>query len=85
MVIGGQWSVAAASRKFGAAVSRGFGAVGVGRVWLWLRVAVPLLAQSPAIGVFGCAGSVVVFVPAASRRFGAATSGKCGAVVIGCM
>ena len=73
MVIGGQLSVAAASRRLGAAASRRFGTNAVGRVGLWLRAAVPLLALSSAIGVFGFAGSVIVAEPAASR--------KCGAVV----
>ena len=77
MVIGAQLSVAAASRKLGTAASRRFGGDAVGRVWLWLRIAVPLLALSSAIGVFGFAGSVVVAVPVASQRFGAVASRKC--------
>ena len=70
-------SVTAASRELGAAASRRFGPNAVGRVWLWLWAAVPLLALSSAIGVFGFAGSVVVAGPAASR--------KCGIVVAGCV
>ena len=78
-------SVAAVSWKLGAAASRRVGAHAVGRVWLWLRAPVPLLALSSAVGAFRFAGGVVVAELTASREFGAATSRKCGAVVVGCV